>query len=141
MEPGKRLQKSVGALLIVAILHTLLAFMAMSQARTAAREGLPIDGRAMAIALTLPLAFYAQAALARWMPVTASVTGLAMYLGVQVYNAVVYATPAMQGIVVKVIIVIALVQAIRAGLAYARARREAIRAGIAGPAGGGNGVA
>ena len=137
MEPGKRLQKSVGALLIVAIIHTLLALMAMSQARTAAREGIAVDGRAMAIALSLPLAFYALAGLARWMPATASVVGLAMYLGVQVYNAIVYHQPVLQGIVVKVIIVLALVQAIRAGLASSQSRLD----GVAGHGdAGGNGV-
>jgi hypothetical protein len=137
VEPGKRLQKSVGALLIVAIIHTLLALMAMSQARAAAHEGIAIDGRAMAIALTLPLAFYALAVWARWMPTIASSVGLALYVGVQVYNAIVYKSPIRQGIVVKVIIVLALVQAIRAGLEYSRARREA----IAGNGAGGNGVA
>jgi hypothetical protein len=137
VEPGKPLQKPVGALLIVAILHTLLAFMAMTQARTAARQGVAIDGRAMAIALTLPLAFYALAALARWIPVTASAIGLAMYIGVQVYNGIVYATPIRQGIIWKVVVLIALVQAIRAGLASSRARREA----MAGFDAGGNGAA
>jgi hypothetical protein len=133
VEPGKRLQKSVGALLIVAIIHTLLALMAMSQARAAAHAGMPIDGRAVANARTLPLAFFAVAVCARWAPTIASVLGLVLYVGVQVYNAIVYAAPIRQGIVIKVIIVLALVQAIRAGLAYSRARREAVAAG-------GNGV-
>ena len=140
MEPGKRLQRSVGALLIVAIVHTLFAFMALSQARAAAHEGIAIDHRAMMIALGLPLAFYALAVWARWMPTVASVVGLAMYVGVQVYNAIVYAVPVRQGIVIKVVIVLALVQAIRAGLAYSQARREAFAGREAGDAGG-NGVA
>jgi hypothetical protein len=132
VEPGKRLQKSVGALLIVAILHTLFAFMVLSQARAAARQGASIDTRVLIEALSLPLAFYALAVWARWMPAIASLTGLALYLGVQVFDAIGQPGRLWQGIVIKVIIVLALVQAVRAGLAYSRARREVLAAQDAG---------
>ena len=57
MEPGKHLQKTIGALLIVAMLHTIFALSELLAARSAVAQGAAIDKRALLGACLLPVVF------------------------------------------------------------------------------------
>lgn len=125
MEPGKYLQKVIGALLIVAILHTIFAMSELLAVRSALAAGAAIDRTALAGAFLLPFAFVLLGVWARWSPVAASVVALAFYVGIQVFDVIVRHMPLGQGILIKILIVLALVRAVQVAIEYNRFRRRA----------------
>jgi hypothetical protein len=124
VQHGKHLQKVIGALLIVAILHTIFAMSELLAARSAIAAGAAIDKGALTGTMLLPVMFVLLAVWARWAPAAASVVGLLAYLGILAFDTIVRRMPVGQGIVIKILIVIALVRAVQVGIEYNRVRRR-----------------
>lgn len=134
-ELKKQTKQAFGALLAVAILTTLGAFViwALGGAMPGPdRQGAErLDSVALAITVVITLgiagAFFGLAFWARKNPLPASIVGLCLYGTIILVNAVLAPESLVQGIIVKIIVIAALVKAIQAGTKHRQLMRESGR--------------
>lgn len=112
----ERVRKARGALLVVAVLQALgtVAMLAIGDVDqvTAGAMGL------------ISAVFFGLAYWAKNNPFAAAVVGLVLFLSVHLADAVVDPNQIYKGIIVKVIVIVILVKAIRDGLAYREFRKS-----------------
>jgi hypothetical protein len=122
----KQMKSAFGALLTVAILQTLGAgLLAIAAANLPVSAGERSEFVAMAaITGVIALGFYGLAFWARIAPLPAAITGLCILLTLWLIGAIIDPTTIVQGLIIKIIIVVLLVRAIKAGALHRRLSRE-----------------
>ena len=128
-ELKKQMKKAFGALLFVAILQTLAAFVFPLIALNGAGAGAGGQAKIAAIATGVILGiiaalFYGLAFWARKQPFPAAVTGLSILVTLWAVDAVLDPAGIAKGIIMKVILIGLLVQAIQAGVRHRKLMRE-----------------
>lgn len=125
------LSQARGILITIGILqligHIVLYFVMESQIADRRQAGDPVDEEALSearallfVAMGLGLTFTILGILVYRIPVAATVTGLLLYLADKIYEAVLDPTNLRAGLIIKIIIVVCLVKAVQAAIAYER---------------------
>lgn len=129
----KQMKKASTALLIVAILQAIFGPVALMLAKsTAEREAGPgmvmeIEPIAYVIVFGLAVAFFALWLWSRVNPFAAAIVGLVLFVSVHLLDAVADPGQLVRGILVKIIVIVMLVQAIKAGLQYRQLRQQQLQ--------------
>ena len=115
----KQQKKASTALLIVAVLQTLGTVL-MAVLANVARSNVQIDPLDVAILGAVAAGFWGLWWWSRSRPLPAAITGLVVFLTLHLIAAVVDPKSIVQGILIKIIVVVLLVSAIQAGIKYRR---------------------
>jgi hypothetical protein len=122
-ELGKQSRSSVKILLVLGILMGLLGMVlllvGMGNEPIESDNGMVLDPKILGITLLVLSGIYlALSFWARTSPLAASITGLVMYVSLQVADLVAAPEMVLRGIIVKIIIIGALAKAVSAGVKH-----------------------
>jgi hypothetical protein len=120
----KQMKSAFGALLAVAILQTLAAAVVVIAAMNIRDASQPEMVAAAVVVSIIALGFYGLAIWARFAPFPAAITGLCILLTLWALDAMLDPTSLVRGLIIKIIIIIFLVRAIKAGATHRRLSKE-----------------
>lgn len=122
-ELQKQMKRASIALLIVAILQTLMGPVLLMVEKTKQEKANPgmvyeVSPLGYAIVFGIAAIFWALFFWARKAPLPAAITGLVVFISLHLVDAVMDPTQLARGICMKIFVIVALVQAIQAALKY-----------------------
>lgn len=133
----KQMKKASTALLIVAVLQAAFGPVALMVMKAKAEKDagpgavMEIEPISYVIVFGLAIAFFGLWLWSRVNPFAAAIVGLVLFVSVHLLDAVADPAQLARGILVKIIVIVMLVQAIKAGLQHRKLREEQTRAGMA----------
>jgi predicted RND superfamily exporter protein len=113
----KKAGQAFGALLAVAILQVIGTFVMYSMAKNAGTPG-NVANIVLAVMLGVAALFAALAVWARSSPLPPAIVGLVVYVTLLVIDAVAAPETILNGIIIKIVIIMALAKAVQAGAQY-----------------------
>ena len=126
----KVMRRAFGALLVVAILQTLFGPVALYLQKSQMEKQNPgmvyeIQPWAYAMIFGIAVVFWVLAFWARKSPLPAAITGLVVFITVHALDAIADPTTLARGFVMKIIVIVTLASAIKAGIEYRKLQAEA----------------
>ena len=120
LELQKHLKKSKTALLIVAIIQTIVGLLMFGVAKSSLQAGQSFPPVLFITIFGIAAIYFGLYAWARHQPLAAAIVGFTLFVTLHVLDAIADPTQLARGIFMKIIIAAMLVQAIQAGIKYRR---------------------
>lgn len=114
----KQLRTASNTLFLVGVLMVVGGVVVYAMLQNAPAGARKLAPTLLVVNLVLAAIFFALGGWARVSPLPAAIVGLALFLTLQLVNAVLDPTTIAQGIIVKVIVIVVLIKSVSAGMKY-----------------------